>query len=230
MRKISALIVFAIACTPANAEPLHVDGPAGILDAAPPGDSLRYTVTGPAVAGATSYVWTVTAAPGVWGGLPSGVVTVNPLLAFTAIAPAAWDSVTFTATFQGKSTSRSSNILATTWKLRRALLATGPLVVDSSAVGPISLEVRPSTAFLAVGDTRQLCAFWRFGSGHVVMRTVDAPLCLGSHTTFFTISQRAVTPAEQGWFDAACDWPACLLGVVPRSVRTPADAVYVRRS
>jgi hypothetical protein len=225
MRALVLLAALA-ACQPANAGTLRFDGPVGTLAETAPGDSLRYTVTGPAVPGASSYVWTVTAGLGVWTNLPAGQATTNPVLAFTAVAPVAWDSVTFTVTFQGKSASRSSNILTTNWKVRRSLLATGPLIVDSSAVGPISLEVRPSAAVIAAGGTVQLCAFWRFGSGHVVMRSQDVPTCGPAYTANFTLTQRSVTAPEQGWLDLLCDWPTCLLG---QNHRAPADVLYVRR-
>jgi hypothetical protein len=219
------LLAALVACQPANAGSLRFDGPVGMLDAAAPGDSLRYVITGPTVPGATSYAWTISGAPGVWT-FAGTLTTAAPSLTVIAIAPAVWDSVTFAVTLQGKSATRSSNVLATAWKVKRTLVAVGPLVVDSSAVGPISLEVRPSATVIAAGGTVQLCAFWRFGSGHVVMRSQDVPACGSAYTANFTLTQRSVTAPEQGWFDHLCDWPTCLLGQIRRA---PADAVYVRR-
>lgn len=210
------LVATLLACTPAGAAELRLSGPRGTIELSAPGDTLRYSVTGPNVAGATSYLWNVTASPSTWGGLPTNLSTTSPVLAFAAVAPASWDSVTFTVTFQGKSASRSSNVLSATWKVKRTLVALGPLVVDSSGTGPISLIVRPSTITVVAGQTQQLCAFWLFGSGHVAMRTADLSTC----NTFylgFTTAQRAVTPPEQNYVDALCDWPACLLGITPRS-------------
>lgn len=206
---------------------MRVEGPKGELPASAPGDTLRYSVSGPAVTGATSYVWSVTGTPGTWGGLPVGLVTTGPSVSFAAIAPAGWDSVTFVVTFQGKSPARSSNVLTATWKVRRTLIAVGPLTVDSSGVGPISLLVQPGHAEFVVGDGVQLCAFWGFGSGHVAMRTVDQPTCGTVYAASFTIAQRSVSNPEQGYVDGLCDWPACLLGVTPLVPRTPADMVRI---
>lgn len=214
MRAAWAFLLLA-ACQPAEAA-LRFEGPRGTVEA--PGDTLRYSVSGPSVAGASSYVWTVTSVPSTWGGLPTGLATASPALSFVAVAPAAWDSVTFTVSFQGKSATRSSNFLTATWKVKRSLVATGPLVVDSSAIGPISaLLVRPSLIALAPAETQQLCAFFPFGSGHVAMRSVDGLICGTQYSSSFTGFQRSVTVAEQNYVDALCDWPACLLGVQHRS-------------
>ena len=221
------LVATLMACTPANAGPVRVHGPSGTLDLAAPGDTLRYVLSAPAVPGATSYIWNVTGTPGVWGGLPINLTTTSPSVSFAAIAPASWDSVTFAVTFQGKSANRSSNVIPGTWKVKRMLVATGPITVDSSGVGPISLIVAPSAVPLAIGDLAQLCAFWQFGSGHVAMRTIDGFTCGAIHENAFSAFQRAVTIPEQGYVDARCDWPACLLGFAPRPSRMPADAVRV---
>lgn len=219
------LLILTAACPPATAGELKIDGPrAPAPNEVALGDTLRYSVAGPNVSGATSYLWTVTASPGTWGGLPSGSSTTNPILAFAAVAPASWDSVTFVVTFQGKSASRSSNVLSATWKVKRSLVAVGPLVVDSSGVGPISLLVRPEASVLAINATQQLCAFWWFGSGHAAMRTSDVATCGTIYSGSFTLTQRSVTVPEQNYVDGLCDWPACLLGEVRR---VPADAIRV---
>src|SRR5689334_20460685 len=89
--------VLALSCTAVEAHPVTVTGPHELAGVLAPGDTLAYSLSWGAVAGASSYTVTVTASQtnGTWSGLPNGVATTTPALNFAASAPA-WDSVTFT--------------------------------------------------------------------------------------------------------------------------------------
>lgn len=197
-----------------------------------PGDTLRYTLSTAPVPGATGYKWTVTSVPNSFTGLPTNLATGAPSVSFTAVATAPWDSVSFSGCVTPTATTRSAKSAAcTVFKLSRYLAAALPPSVDSSALGPISLLVRPKgPVTIQVGATQQFCAFWRFGSGHVAERTIDQTSCAATYQSSFTPAQLAVSAAEQSWMDATCEWPACLLGALRIPARERPDMVLVRRA
>jgi hypothetical protein len=96
----------------------------------------QYTLAWGAAANATSYRLTVTAAAfgaGTVGGLPSNATVNATTYTFTAVPPAAWESLAYTATVIGARGTRVGPSRTVTWKVvRPAPGQPGPISVDSS--------------------------------------------------------------------------------------------------
>jgi hypothetical protein len=96
----------------------------------------QYTLAWGAAANATSYRLTVTAdafGAGTVGGLPSNATVNATTYTFTAVPPAAWESLAYTATVIGARGTRVGPSRTVTWKVvRPAPGQPGPISVDSS--------------------------------------------------------------------------------------------------
>jgi hypothetical protein len=196
-------LAFAQACTPASGAPAPPREVTFALVAA--GDTARLVGSWPSVRGATGYLVTVTASAtnGAWTGLPAGLAQAGRTVTVVAISSAA-DSGTFVLCVRAANpadTSAAGCSAARTW--RRKLVPPVP-VIDSL----VALEVFPPTVVTVVGASSQLCAVFRFASGHVALRTDDGPTCGASYIVRYTALERAVSPSEQAWVD--CTHPGAL--------------------
>ncbi len=182
-----------------------------------PGDSLPLTISWGAATRATGYRLTVTAdsTNGTWSNLPTNLAITTVTRAILPISTT-WDSVRFTARVESVDAfGPTGKFSAATWKMRRRAGAPGPIIVDSSQVPQLSvMEVRPSTFTLTVGASRQMCAFPRFASGRVAMRSDDATLCTATYLANFSTAERAVSVDEQKWVDCVLPY-ACPAGYRP---------------
>ena len=247
------LVALSLAsCSPpqAAAAPVLRAGPVGLLGTlVSAGDSLGpYTFAVNPVAGATGYKWTVTASAtnGTWGNLPAGTATTSPSVTFTlAAVGGAWDSVSLQLCVTGTSAVRSAKAPACiSWKVLRYLPSPTSLSGDSSRLGPISMMIRDRFTRLPHWGTNikdsidvgagpvawKVCAFWRFGSGHVL--AVGDTLGCGpvAAAQFRADRLTGYTAAEAAWQSGAClTWGGCLSGL-GLGRRLPADALLTHRA
>lgn len=174
-----------------------------MLELVAAGDTAKVYVSWSAATKATGALLTVTVANtnGTWTALPvNQVVTAGGTAQVVTMSLTA-DSALFQACMKstaGAVTSPQACSNSRQWvrKLQP------PIVSIDSLVG---ILVAPSTFTLAgIGTTKQLCAYYRFASGHVALRAIDAPACASDYASRFSIMERAVTNTEQTWTDGRC--------------------------
>lgn len=203
-----AIALLAASAVGASSCATRVDGAPGkpaLEVLAATGDTAKLFVSWVAVSGkATGAQLTalVTATNGTWTALPTAA-PVTPSGTMTLIVTSATaDSALFQVCMRATA---GPNISPTqgcsgTRQWRRVLLP--PIVNIDSLLG---LIVGPSTMTLTgIGTTGQLCAYYKFTSGHVAMRAGDALGCQVDYGTRFSVFEKAVTNTEQVWADGRC--------------------------
>jgi hypothetical protein len=209
--RIVGLIFFLVSCAVAKAAAPSGPGGIRVTEALAPGDTLAYTVSWTAGARAVSYDFTVSVAAtnGVWsaifgstaaGALPATgnttALTFSPKL--LAIP---WDSATFTVTVVSRNAAGVSGPASATWTVRRKPGPPGPPKVDSTLTVTGMLTVPPNTQ-LAVGQTRDVCAFQQFMTGAITAYTADRARCDSLYQQVPLVARQLVTPAQQAHTDA----------------------------
>lgn len=201
---LAALVLVALSCTPANADPGPKRGaPPGLTLAVALGDTARgffsYTA-GARATGALVTVKQVSFPASTWVGLPTDVVRpAAGAFAFVATNATA-DSADLTpCVIWTNASGQSPEVCGTSRRWRRPP-GTGTVGWDS-----LKVSVRPDTATVWLGAGRTLCGFKQFlPSGRIAVRTADRPSCDSIAARFFTPAQLAVTAAEQAHADSAC--------------------------
>lgn len=173
------------------------------LDLVAAGDTAKIYVSWTAATKATGALLTVTVTNtnGTWTALPvNQVVTAGGTATVVTMSLTA-DSARFQAFMS--STAGAVTSAAAGSNIRQWIRKLQPPVVNLDSL--IGLIVAPPTVTLVgIGSTQQMCAYYKFASGHVVLRAADALGCAKDYATRFSIMERAVTNTEQTWTDKRC--------------------------